>query len=78
MRLRLVLVVLVAMLVAGAVAGTAGASGKTEPRCCTHKKPPKTGGGALPLTGLPLYVPTLLSLGLLGTGVTLRLRARES
>jgi hypothetical protein len=73
-RLRLVLVVLVAVLVAGFAAGSAGATGKTEPRCCV-----KTGGGGgLPLTGLPLYVPVLASLGLLGAGVALRLRARES
>ena len=77
MRFRLALLVLVAMLVAGFAAVGAGASGKTEPRCCTHKKPPKTGGG-LPLTGLPLYVPTLLSLGLVGAGLALRVRARES
>jgi hypothetical protein len=73
MRLRLALLVLVAMLVAGFAAGGAGATGKTEPRCCVNKKP----GGPLPLTGLPLYVPTLLSLGLVGAGLTLRLRARE-
>jgi hypothetical protein len=77
MRLRLALLMCLAMLVAGFAAGSAGATGKTEPRCCTHKKPPKTGGG-LPMTGLPLFVPVLLSLGLLGAGVTLRLRARES
>jgi hypothetical protein len=40
-----------------------------------NKKHP---GGPLPLTGLPLYVPTLLSLALGGCGVALRLRARES
>lgn len=74
MRLRLVLTMCVAMLVAGMVAGMAGATGKTEPRCCVNKKP----GGPLPLTGLPLYAPVLLSLGLVGAGVTLRLRARES
>jgi hypothetical protein len=70
-------VVLVALLVAGFVAVSAGASGKTEPRCCVNKKPPNTGGG-LPLTGLPLYLPALLCLGLVGAGVMLRLRARES
>ena len=73
MRLRLLLVVLVALLLAGVVAGSAAATGKTEPRCCV-----KTGGGSLPLTGLPLFVPVLASLGLLGVGVSLRLRARQS
>ncbi|HEX3454273.1 MAG TPA: hypothetical protein VHS03_06585 [Gaiellaceae bacterium] len=77
MRLRLLLMTCLAMLAFGVVAGSAGATGKTEPRCCGNKKPPNT-GGPLPLTGLQLYVPTLLSLGLVGAGVTLRLRARES
>jgi hypothetical protein len=75
MRLRLVLVVLVAMLVAGVVAGVAGATGKTEPRCCINKPHAQ---GPLPLTGLPLFVPVLLSVGLVGAGVTLRSRARET
>jgi hypothetical protein len=66
--MRLALSVLAAMLLAGVYAGAAGATGKTEPRCCVK----------LPLTGLPLYVPTLLSLGLVGCGVVLRVRARES
>jgi hypothetical protein len=66
--MRLALSVLTGMLLAGVSAGTAGATGKTEPRCCVK----------LPLTGLPLYVPTLLSLGLVGCGVALRVRARES
>ncbi len=68
MRLRLVLVVLGTVLVVGILAGPAGATGKTEPRCCVK----------LPLTGMPLYAPVLASLGLLGAGVALRLRARES
>jgi hypothetical protein len=75
MRLRLGLLVLVAMLLAGFAAGGAGATGKTEPRCCKNTKPLTP--PPLPLTGLPLYVPTLLSLGLVGAGLALRVRARE-
>ena len=35
-------------------------------------------GAFLPATGLPLFVPVLVSLGLIGTGVVLRRRTRES
>ena len=55
---------------------TAGPAMATEPRCCTNQHPPTTGGG-LPFTGLPLYVPVLLSLGAIGAGVVLRRRTRE-
>jgi hypothetical protein len=70
-RIAIVLLVLVAVVVvSGAVAGGAAAG---TPRCCI----PKTGGGGLPMTGLPLYLPVLASIGLIGTGLVLRRRARE-
>ena len=50
-----------------AIAAPAGAAAKGTPRCCTK----------LPFTGLPLYLPVLASLGLIGAGVALRVRARE-
>ena len=65
-----VLALVVAFLLVGVAAE--GAAAET-PRCCI----PKTGHGGLPLTGLPLYLPVLLSLGLVGAGLVLRRRARE-
>jgi hypothetical protein len=70
---RVVLAVILAVLVAGVLAGSAAA----DTRCCKNQKPPKTGGG-LPATGLPLYVPVIASFMLIGTGVVLRRRTRES
>jgi hypothetical protein len=71
---RIALAVVLAAVIAGGLAGTAFA----DPRCCRPKKPPTTGShGPLPYTGLPLYVPILLSLGAIGTGVVLRRRTRE-
>ena len=65
------LAVILALAVFAAVVGNAGAA--SEPRCCK-----KVGGpGGLPFTGVPLYVPVLASLGLIGAGVALRRRARE-
>jgi hypothetical protein len=64
----------VGLLVAGAFAGGAAA----DTRCCKPLTPPKTGHGGLPLTGMPLYLPVLASLALIGTGVALRRRTRES
>ena len=69
---KVVLSLLVALVVAGAFVGPAAAF----PRCCTHKKPP-TSPGPLPFTGVPLFVPVLLSLGAIGAGVALRRRTRE-
>ena len=64
------LVVTLAVLVAGLFSGSAAA----DTRCCK-----KVGGPPqLPATGLLLYVPVLLSLGLIGTGVVLRRRTRET
>jgi hypothetical protein len=75
--MRKLLLALVLMLAfAFAAAGPALGS---EPRCCVNPHPggpPQTGGG-LPFTGLPLYIPVLLSLGAIGTGVVLRRRTRE-
>ncbi len=65
--MSLVLTVAVALLVVGAVAGPAAAADKSSPRCCVK----------LPLTGMPLYVPVLASIGLIGAGVALRRRTRE-
>jgi hypothetical protein len=70
---RLLLAFALVVVFVFALAGPAGAS---EPRCCKNQKPPNTGGG-LPFTGLPLYIPVLLSLGAIGTGVVLRRRTRE-
>jgi hypothetical protein len=72
---RIALAVILVSLVAGMFVGRASA----DPRCCHHQKPPQTGssGPGLPYTGLPLYLPVLLSLGLIGTGVVLRRRTRE-
>ncbi len=70
-----VLALAIGLLVAGALAGGAAA----DTRCCKPVTPPKTGSGApLPLTGLPLYLPVLASIGLIGAGVVLRRRTRES
>jgi hypothetical protein len=73
---KVVLAVIVAFVLAGAFVGRASA----DPRCCRHQKPPQTGSsgpGGLPYTGVPLYIPVLLSLGAIGTGVVLRRRMRE-
>jgi hypothetical protein len=69
------IVLTLAVLVVSAFA-TAGPALATEPRCCVNHHPPTTGGG-LPFTGLPLYVPVLLSLGAIGIGLVLRRRTRE-
>jgi hypothetical protein len=71
---RVVLAVILVVLFAGAFVGSAAA----DTRCCKKQNPPPTGSPGLPATGLPLYVPALLSLGLIGTGVVLRRRTRES
>ncbi len=74
---RLLLALALATVIVFALAGPALA---TEPRCCVNKHPgtpPPTTGGGLPFTGLPLYIPVLLSLGAIGTGVALRRRTRE-
>jgi hypothetical protein len=70
---RLLLVLALLVVLAAALSGPAMA---TEPRCCVNHHPPHTGGG-LPFTGLPLYIPVLLSLGAIGAGVVLRRRTRE-
>jgi len=70
---KLLLALALVVVIVFALAGPAMA---TEPRCCGNQKPPNTGGG-LPFTGLPLYIPVLLSLGAIGTGVVLRRRTRE-
>ena len=81
---RFVLAVVLAFVLAGGLASGAFA----DPRCCKNQKPPcgptgcksgppPTGSGGLPATGLPLYLPVLLSLGLIGTGVVIRRRTRE-
>jgi hypothetical protein len=68
---RIALAVVLVLVVVAASAGRAAA----VPRCC---KPNKVGGPpSLPYTGVPLYLPALVSLGLIGTGVVLRLRTRE-
>jgi hypothetical protein len=68
---RIALAVVLALLLAGVFVGRASA----DPRCC---KPHKVGGPPeLPYTGVPLYLPVLLSLGLIGTGVVIRRRTRE-
>jgi len=69
---RLLLVFVLLVVFASALAGPAMAN----PRCCGNQKPPQT-GGHLPFTGLPLYIPVLLSLGAIGMGVVLRRRTRE-
>ena len=73
---KVVLSLAIVVVIAFAIAGPAMA---TEPRCCVNKHPggPPTTGGGLPFTGLPLYIPVLLSLGAIGTGVALRRRTRE-
>jgi hypothetical protein len=71
---RIALAVILAVVVAGVLVGRASA----DPRCCKHKHyPPPTSSPGLPYTGLPLYVPVLLSLGAIGSGVALRRRTRE-
>ena len=65
---RIVFVVAGVALLAGVLSGPASARAKAEPRCCK---------ATLPFTGLPLYVPVLASLGLIGAGAYLRRRARE-
>jgi len=70
---RVAFAVILAVVVAGAFIGSASA----DTRCCKNQKPPQTGGG-LPATGVPLYVPVIVSLGLIGTGVMLRRRTREA
>ena len=66
---RVMIAVIFAVLIAGVFTGSAAA----DTRCCKKQNPPPTG---LPATGLPLYVPVILSLGLIGTGVMLRRRTR--
>jgi hypothetical protein len=70
---RVAFAVILAVLIAGAFTGSAAA----DTRCCKKQNPPPTGSPGLPATGLPLYVPVLLSLGLIGTGLVLRRRMRE-
>ena len=71
---RVAFAVILVVMIAGAFTGSAAA----DTRCCKKQNPPPTGSPGLPATGLPLYVPVLLSLGLIGTGVMLRRRTRES
>ena len=72
---KVVLSVVVGLVLVGAFSGTAAA----DTRCCKKQNPPPTSSPPpLPATGLPLFVPMLVSLGLIGTGVVLRRRARES
>jgi hypothetical protein len=70
---RVAFAVILGVLIAGAFTGSAAA----DTRCCKKQNPPPTGSPGLPATGLPLYVPVLLSLGLIGTGLVLRRRMRE-
>ena len=70
---RVAFAVILGVLIAGAFTGSAAA----DTRCCKKQNPPPTGSPGLPATGLPLYVPVLLSLGLIGTGLVLRRRTRE-
>ena len=70
---RVAFAVILAVLIAGAFTGSAAA----DTRCCKKQNPPPTSSPGLPATGLPLYVPVLLSLGLIGTGLVLRRRTRE-
>jgi hypothetical protein len=65
---RVVFAAVLALVVWASLAGDASAAA-SEPRCC---KP-----GSLPFTGVPLYVPVLASIGLIGAGVALRRRTRE-
>jgi hypothetical protein len=71
---RVAFAVILVVMIAGAFTGSAAA----DTRCCKKQNPPPTGSPGLPATGLPLYVPVILSLGLIGTGVMLRRRTRES
>ena len=71
---RVAFAVILVVMIAGAFTGSAAA----DTRCCKKQNPPPTGSPGLPATGLPLYVPVILSLGLIGTGVVLRRRTRES
>jgi hypothetical protein len=78
---KVLLVLVLGLMLGGVLVGPASA----DPRCCTNTKPPykppstgSSGPGSLPFTGLPLYLPVLLSLGLVGAGLVLRRRARES
>jgi hypothetical protein len=68
---RIVVAVILAVVAAGLFVGHASA----DVRCCKPVKPPTSTPG-LPYTGLPLYIPVLLSLGGIGTGVALRRRSR--
>jgi hypothetical protein len=71
---RVAFAVILVVMIAGAFTGSAAA----DTRCCKKQNPPPTGSPGLPATGLPLYVPLIVSLGLIGTGVVLRRRTRES